>query len=41
MYKPDLVLNNPQWLICHKTKPLLLVVTSNHIIVCKKDFDIK
>ena len=21
MYKPDLALNNPQWLICHKTKP--------------------
>ena len=21
MYKQDLVLNNLQWLICHKTKP--------------------
>ena len=21
MYKEDLALNNPQWLICHKTKP--------------------
>ena len=21
MYKPDLALNNLQWLICHKTKP--------------------
>ena len=21
MYKPDLALNNQQWLICHKTKP--------------------
>ena len=21
MYKVDLVLNNQQWLICHKTKP--------------------
>ena len=21
MYKEDLVLNNQQWLICHKTKP--------------------
>ena len=21
MYKGDLALNNPQWLICHKTKP--------------------
>ena len=21
MYKPDLALNKPQWLICHKTKP--------------------
>ena len=21
MYKKDLVLNNLQWLICHKTKP--------------------
>ena len=21
MYKPDLALNNPQWFICHKTKP--------------------
>ena len=21
MYKEDLVLNNRQWLICHKTKP--------------------
>ena len=21
MYKKDLALNNPQWLICHKTKP--------------------
>ena len=24
MYKQDLVLNNLQWLICHKTKPNLL-----------------
>ena len=23
MYKPDLALNNLQWLICHKTKPKL------------------
>ena len=23
MYKPDLALNNLQWLICHKTKPNL------------------
>ena len=23
MYKPDMALNNPQWLICHKTKPNL------------------
>ena len=21
MYKEDLALNNPQWLICHKTQP--------------------
>ena len=21
MNKPDLTLNNPQWIICHKTKP--------------------
>ena len=21
MYKENLALNNPQWLICHKTKP--------------------
>ena len=21
MYKEDLALSNPQWLICHKTKP--------------------
>ena len=21
MYKKDLALNNPQWLICHKTQP--------------------
>ena len=21
MYKPDLALDNQQWLICHKTKP--------------------
>ena len=21
MYKKDLALNDPQWLICHKTKP--------------------
>ena len=21
MYKKDLALNNPQWLICYKTKP--------------------
>ena len=21
MYKQDLALSNPQWLICHKTKP--------------------
>ena len=22
MYKPDLALNNLQWLMCHKTKPI-------------------
>ena len=25
MYKPDLALNNLQWLICHKTKPTNLL----------------
>ena len=25
MYKPDLALNNQQWLICHKTKPLIVM----------------
>ena len=22
MYKPDLALNNPQWLMCHQTKQI-------------------
>ena len=26
MYKEDLALNNLQWLICHKTKPRVMVV---------------
>ena len=26
MYKPDLALNNLQWLICHKTKPHLYTI---------------
>ena len=25
MYKQDLALNNQQWLICHKTKPLMIL----------------
>ena len=25
MYKQDLALNNLQWLICHKTKPIYIV----------------
>ena len=25
MYKEDLALNNLQWLICHKTKPILII----------------
>ena len=33
MYKPGLALNNPQWLIYHKTKsnhPLVLLVSSRN-----------
>ena len=33
MYKPDLALNNQQWLICHKSKP-------NQTIFTRKSFDI-
>ena len=36
MYKEDLVLNNLQWLICHKTQP-----NQNHIYLIymyKEDF---
>ena len=25
MYKEDLALNNQQWLICHKTKPIFFI----------------
>ena len=28
MFKQDLALNNQQWLICHKTKPNLIIIHS-------------
>ena len=31
MYKPDLPVNNLQWLICHKTKPNLITSKWMHI----------
>ena len=34
MYKPDLALNNRQWLICHKTK--LNKLTHKELIHWKK-----
>ena len=30
MYKEDLVLNNLQWLICHKTKPKSYIYIYSH-----------
>ena len=37
MYKPDLALNNLQWLICHKTKPNQTILKWQHfvVILCK------
>ena len=33
MYKPDLVLNNLHWLICHKTKPMKCRGLQNEVLV--------
>ena len=32
MYKEDLALNNPQWLICHKIKPNLTKPNQGEVI---------
>ena len=48
MYKKDFALNNLQWLICHKTKPVstpngdiqfisLLILEPMHILICIYD----
>ena len=39
MYKPDLALNNLQWLICHKTKPncwnsIVRLSTNKSVLTC-------
>ena len=34
MYKNDLALNNPQWLICHKTKPNQTKPDLNNVNLC-------
>ena len=31
MYKDDLALNNPQWLICHQTKPYIFNICIKRI----------
>ena len=35
MYKKDLTLNNPEWLMCHKIKPNKLI-NNNHITISIK-----
>ena len=40
MYKPDLSLNNLQWLICHKTKPNKTKAINHSLLIisCKTTF---
>ena len=36
IYKQDLSLNNPQWLICHKTQPTNFVSSGNFWVFKEK-----